>query len=74
MDISDELRSNSDWGLADTLWRLMADLSEADRWCYTFDTQTGELYIEDAVTLKRYFQRAPETAARKNRDARFSEH
>lgn len=43
--------------MANTFWELMADLSEADRWQYRYDTQTGELYVEDAKTLKRYFNR-----------------
>lgn len=57
-DMADHVDSSPCSGagqLSGTFWELMADLSEADRWQYRYDTKTGELYVEDAQTLKRYF-------------------
>lgn len=54
-DHADSSPRGSAGQLSGTFWELMAELSEADRWRYRYDTKTGELYVEDAQTLKRYF-------------------
>jgi len=44
------------------IWALIEALAETDRWAVRVDPRTGELYVEDVETLKRYGARIKDTS------------